>query len=513
MKKTFAFILALSLLLTMSACHEKETTSSGDVSESVSDHETAGSAAAETDGETGGSEPGNTADSGESGASKGKTNSSAKSTGGRPGNTTAKKTTASSKSKKITLTFSFWGQGDEKKAVEKALADFSKKNNHITIKTNHIPVDYLTKLTAMAAGNTLPDLGYFTESAVLQWAKNGKILDLSALFADKSRIADKLDMVKFVTADGKTVAASVANEVACLFYNKDIFDEAKLPYPPSKASEAWTWDQFVDVAKKLTRDRKGNNAASAAFDSKNVATYGVCLPMSNLLFEPLMWSNGGGILSQDNKKILLDSAESVEALQAMQDLMFVHKVAPNASVQATMPVMSTALATRTVAMQLGMQYELMSLSEAQKTEGLHYGVGVLPKFKEPVSINGGSPIVVFSSTTHPEEAKSLLVHLMNPDNMLPLINNGLWMPNEKEWYKSDARISKWVKNDVHTTDYRSAVIDYTNTCVRQNMYYRYDKTTELINTIWPAIEKVYLGTDSAKNAVNSVMPKLKRLVG
>lgn len=412
----------------------------------------------------------------------------------------------------VELVFSFWGQGDEKKVIEKTLKEFEEENPGIKVRTNHIPVDYLTKLTAMVAGNTLPDIGYFVESAVLPWAGNGQLLDLSDLFNDPTRMPEKMDMVRFITSDGKTVAASVANEVALLFYNKDIFDEAGLPYPPSRGENAWTWNEFVEVAKKLTKDRNGNDANSAAFDPNAVATYGACVPLSDLIFQPLMWSNGGGILSEDGSSITLNSPESVQALQAIQDLMYVHKAAPTPTVQSTMPVMSSALMSRTVAMQFDMQYALMSLHEAKEAGGLNYGVGVLPKFKEPVSINGGSPIVVFSSTKHPEEAKKLFEYLMNPDNVLGLINNGLWMPNEKQWYTDETLISKWVNDEVHTADYHSAVIDYTNQYVRPNLYYRHNKVTEIITTIWPAIEQIYLGSAPAAQAVETVMPNLEKLL-
>ena len=51
-----------------------------------------------------------------------------------------------------------------------------------------------------------------------------------------------------------------------IYYNKKIFDEAGVPYPPTKWTEAWTWDEFVNVAKKLTKDKNGNNALSPNFD-------------------------------------------------------------------------------------------------------------------------------------------------------------------------------------------------------------------------------------------------------
>lgn len=409
----------------------------------------------------------------------------------------------------VTLVFSFWGRGDEKKALEKVLKQFETENPGIRVKTNYIPADYMTKMSAMAAGNSLPDIGYFEETATLKWAENGKLMDLSELFNDESLMPRKLEILRYVSKDGKTVGASVGNEIAMLFYNKDIFDEAGLPYPPSKAEDAWTWQEFVDVAKKLTKDRSGNDATSPNFNSGNIATYGALVPFTSYYWNAFMWSNGGGILDTDNKTILLDKPESIEVLQAMQDLIYVHKVCPVPANQVLMPTMSSALLTRQVAMQVGLQYELMTLAEAKKNEGLNYGVAVLPKFKEPVTINGGSPIVIFQSTEHPEEAKKLFAYLMNPENMLSLIRGGLWMPNEEQYYTDPQYTEKWINEEVHTPDYKTAVVDYTYKYCRSNPYYRANDISELDAVIIPDLNDLIEGRQDAQTTVDKIMPGLR----
>ena len=64
-----------------------------------------------------------------------------------------------------------------------------------------------------------------------------------------------LDYLAFKN-EGKTVGYSTANEVLALWYNKAMFDAAGLPYPPATLEDAWTWDEFVAVAKQLTIDAK-----------------------------------------------------------------------------------------------------------------------------------------------------------------------------------------------------------------------------------------------------------------
>jgi ABC-type sugar transport system, periplasmic component len=54
-------------------------------------------------------------------------------------------------------------------------------------------------------------------------------------------------------ADGNYYAFPTKQELYCVFYNKAIFDAAGVPYPQGP----WTWDEYVETAKKLTDPKKG----------------------------------------------------------------------------------------------------------------------------------------------------------------------------------------------------------------------------------------------------------------
>ncbi len=414
---------------------------------------------------------------------------------------------------KTKIVFSCWETGTGKEVITQAIERFEELNQDVDVEIMFIPAEYQIKMTAMSVSGTLPDMGYFVESSVLMWAQNGKLMDLSDMFATDPTLQNKLEMAKFTDGDGKIVAASVANEIALLFYNKDIFDEAGLPYPPSKVEDAWTWDEFVDVCKKLTKDRNGNTADSASFDSSRIARYGVNLYQNNLIFETLMWSNGGGIVDYNTEEILLDSPETIEVLQAIQDLIYVHHVSPTPTMQGTMPTIVSNLTAGTIAMCIDMQNNVMLLDQAADSEGLNYGIGVLPKFKESVSVNGGSPIVIFQTTEHPEECKRLFSFLMDPNNMVPLLNNGLWMPNETDWYTDEEKIDTWLDEEVHVPEYKEAVIDYTMSgAVRQNSYFYYPYAPHLLGAAWPAIDQVFHNSATPENAVASVMKNLEATI-
>ena len=90
------------------------------------------------------------------------------------------------------------------------------------------------------------------------------------------------------------VAYSAANEILLMYNNKDMFDAAGVDYPPVNAENSWSWDEFVETAKLLTLDAKGNNAASSSFDPNSIVQYG-CM-IENLTWQLEVWcvSNGSG---------------------------------------------------------------------------------------------------------------------------------------------------------------------------------------------------------------------------
>lgn len=65
-----------------------------------------------------------------------------------------------------------------------------------------------------------------------------------------------------VEADGDYYSLPIKQELWCVFYNKDIFDAAGVEYP----SNSWTWDDYIEIAKKLTDPSKGIYGSHMSID-------------------------------------------------------------------------------------------------------------------------------------------------------------------------------------------------------------------------------------------------------
>src|SRR5262245_33148630 len=110
----------------------------------------------------------------------------------------------------------------------------------------------------------------------------GLITDLTPLIErDKVDMSDFLpDVLKIYQSEGKQWGIPFLTTGSYVYYNKKLFDEAKVPYPPTNWDDtSWTWQAYVDTAKKLTKN----------IDDPNTAVYGADWAMLNLEGPPMLW--------------------------------------------------------------------------------------------------------------------------------------------------------------------------------------------------------------------------------
>lgn len=426
------------------------------------------------------------------------------------GSTTAE---ASAPAEKVEVSYMAWYNNETEPAGVQAVLDKYNAENKDNISAKLISVaynDYTTKLNTMASSNTLPDSAMMMESQCIKWAVNGKLADLSDMYtADEAPLASLA-----FTNNGKPIGYSSANEVLLMYYNKDIFDKAGVAYPPASADKAWTWDEYVAAAKKLTKDKNGKTPNDAGFDAKNITTYGAQFNTLAWMWPVMAISNGGGVCSKDGSELLLGKPETIEAAQKIADLSLKDHVAPTPTTSATFPTLDVTLLSGKVAMAMGGQWEIgVSLANSLK-DGLHYGVGVLPKLKTPVTLNTGGPNVIFNTSKNQDAAKKFLKWYTQEDNNLSLITAGTWMPVSKKWYTDETLMKKWADNPAHPdfAQYKTAVIDYAMNNAEQVPWYYLPGYSDIEELLTPGMDPVWAGTKTAEDAItNDIMPKVQKV--
>jgi ABC-type glycerol-3-phosphate transport system substrate-binding protein len=210
------------------------------------------------------------------------------------------------------------------------LQTFSDENPDVCLQSEGYPWDtFFQKYpTSTAAGNP-PDMVIFHAAEVQQMASEGLMTPLEdIMYADGT--IKKTDynptLIDQITVDGKTMAVPFDNHGWLLWYNKSLITAAGLDPNnlPKNGAEFLTW------AQKLTTDVNGKHPLDAGFDPSNVQVWAHEFTWTRYTEPTTLWQFGGGVLAADNKTVILDSPESIAAIQYWHDMMYKYYVCPPA---------------------------------------------------------------------------------------------------------------------------------------------------------------------------------------
>jgi multiple sugar transport system substrate-binding protein len=244
--------------------------------------------------------------------------------GGGTGDTGASGTfKAPPKNIKASLSISNWGNPGDQKVYEAAIARFNEKYPNVKVKDNFSQVvnwgDYINKIQASIASGDAPDvINIATEGVEYGLDKNLYQPLSNYLKQDKSVQALVNDvspaLLEGFSKDGKTYLLPNNWNTMLVYYNPTLFETAGITRP----ADAWTWNDFLTIAKKLTTSGGGGN---------NV--YGFGIPTYTFAYMPWIYSNDASTASADLSKPTLNDPATVESIQFIRDLVYKYKVAPN----------------------------------------------------------------------------------------------------------------------------------------------------------------------------------------
>ena len=154
--------------------------------------------------------------------------------------------------------------------------------------------EYSKTLTGMMTAGDLPDVFYVGPESVEQFVENGYIANLQPILDEKGISTDGLvaqEALDSYRYDGEKAGAGdlyALPKDASVFayaYNKDMFDEAGIPYPDPE--NPYTYEEFVDVCKQFTKDTDGDG---------EIDQWG-CGMANAFMLQPFVWSNGATYLT------------------------------------------------------------------------------------------------------------------------------------------------------------------------------------------------------------------------
>lgn len=317
---------------------------------------------------------------------------------------------------KETVVFMVRGGADIDKSFIEVANNFMKVHPEIIVKSEVIPDQYyFQKVLTAIAGGSPPDVICMTDDRTSYFAEKGAISDLSSFLAKDKEI----DMsryypisLKMFQYKGNLYALPYDLGFYLMFYNKNLFDAISLPYPKSD----WTWDDYLELAKKLTKDTNGDG---------KIDQYGT----NPYLIIDAIHHNGGAIFDdiENPTRCVIDSPEAIEAIQFCIDLYFKHHVCPTPTELVTQSLEDMFMTGR-LAMSLDGHWRIPIYKNIKAFKWAVIELP-MPKGKKKFLGAGGGGFSICKGTKHPEATWKLLKYLAGPKGQEVLIRSGLIVPS------------------------------------------------------------------------------------
>lgn len=316
-----------------------------------------------------------------------------------------------------TIRFTTWGSPASNKVYQDVINEFERKNPEIKVDLMMLPwSDYHRKILTMFAAGSKLDVMRLANSYFPRFVEKKALLPLDDYV---KRDAGEIHLDDFYPealigckAAGHIYGLPVDIVGWAVFYNRGIFDKAGLLYP----DESWSWETFLDVAKKLTQDLDGDGI---------IDQYGAYVKVKMGVIELLAGQSGAMILNEGNSKCLFDSPEGRAVIGLLHDLIVKHKVVPPPEFRADQDV----FAAEKVAMVLLMRGDVTGL---RQTLSFDWDVGPVPKWpgKEPraLIVGGFNPWVISNTTKLPEESWRFLKFLTGKEAAEKMTVTGRFVP-------------------------------------------------------------------------------------
>jgi ABC-type glycerol-3-phosphate transport system substrate-binding protein len=216
-----------------------------------------------------------------------------------------------------TIKVTFWGSPEEITIITESIKPWESQHPNIKVRFEHTPFSgYASKILTRVAGGAAPDIIATEVNMFVNFASK-KVLENITPYVEQDAAFSKEDffpeVLKRFTVNGQLLAIPRDTApFACVFYNKELFDQQALPYP----KDDWTWDEMLDLAARLTKKD----------DLGRVTQYG----FYSWAWQNFVYSAGGALVDnvENPTRCLLDTPEAKKGLQFYCDLILKHRTMP-----------------------------------------------------------------------------------------------------------------------------------------------------------------------------------------
>lgn len=306
----------------------------------------------------------------------------------------------------------------QRETLEAVAAQFNGSQTQLWLQLVVVPKpEALETLESLAAAGDLPDLigpiglreaNYFAEEWLdLRPYLNQHRFDLDAFSAQS--------MLYYTGESGRLEGLPLNLYPSFIYYNRTLFDNANLPYPPSRFGEPyadgepWNMSKLTELAIQLTQDAGGAISGTPSFDPTQVTQFGYVNQFTAHLREGVSPFGSGGLIDESGRATMPDAWR--DGIVWTYEGMWRHRFYPNLKDRYG-PLFAKANTFRSghVAMAAAPLWYTRHIGQT----AFEWDIAVMPSYEGVTTAKIQSDgFRVLASTPHPEETTRVLAWLLS----------------------------------------------------------------------------------------------------
>jgi multiple sugar transport system substrate-binding protein len=329
------------------------------------------------------------------------------------------------------VSFMVFGDPAELAAYQGLEAAFQAGHPDIDVELIHIADqgDYRQRMAADFAAGTPADVVLINYRRYGQFAARGVLEPLGPRLAG-STLVREADFYEEALSpfrwNGQLMCIPQNLSSLVVYYDKDAFDAAGLPYP----ADDWTWDEFLSTAQALTIDRDGDGT---------IDQHGLGTEASIFRVAPFIWQNGGELVRSSQSTglpfaLAFDTPAAREAIQWFVDLQTVHHVVPDSVEEAAMSS-EDRFQEGTVAMFLNSRRGVPAYREI---DSFDWDVAALPTGKQPAGILHSDAYCMTTAARDKDATWAFIEFANSPEGQAIIAQSGRTVPSIRTVAESEA---------------------------------------------------------------------------
>ncbi|MBC7288662.1 MAG: sugar ABC transporter substrate-binding protein [Armatimonadetes bacterium] len=395
------------------------------------------------------------------------------------------------------MTLFTWVREDELASNQELVRKFQNEHPGISVRIINVPgsMEAMAKLHTMVAGGEAPDVASLHGAYYLSFADSGALYDLNQFIAQDPEF-DLQDfhprLVQMCRWKGKLFSLPRYTSLYALFYNKDLFDAAGVPYPDKQGE--WTWQNYLDTVRKLTLDIDGDGRKDQ---------WGCYIDFWGARIYPWLWQNGADLMDPGRTRLTLDTSNAIEALTFVVNLRQKYVVTPEPTPGERNEGLEL-FAQGKVATYISGPWDVREL---RRRAHFAWDVWHLPKKKRRATMLGTENYAVMAATKHPKEAWELFKFLLSKDSQA-------FMAEQQENMPSRISVLKGPYLQANAGYNRKVFVDALEYAQAPPNIPEWDKVQHLLqeelDLIWIGKKSVKQGVADAVRKVNAALKGMRK---